>query len=643
MNSTLKPVENTNYCLLNDKLKLDIHSTLIIGRLKNNKPENFYFNETDKLWYHKNYKSETSIIELLVPNEKIIKIKFKNEDYHDYRFDNIDITKQVKKNDNIIQPKEVEIISEGTPTHITEGAYAGEYRNMYWKVKNNKKEIFYMMYIKEDVYTKFSLKDLDKVIDFNGTRPTWCLSNNGYISCRTKSYEDRKFCYLHQYIMNTHDKDNTNYEETVDHINQDKLDNRRENLRIVSMSEQNKNKDKQKRRKDACDLPNGINVLPKYIEYRKEIYDKENNTQREFFLVNHHTLEKIWETTKSNKVSILDKLKHAKAKLELIEKKITEEQFKEIIGEDEKMDLPIGISLKLKDKYQYVFDLRNGEMRYNAKMILHSTDVQKELDKFIDLVINNKYPNLIKKYKILNPIEIDKELISNEIQIDTNIQKPTYPQYITVYDDKGSMYIQYNRSIKEKRYNKKNKIISNNIQVELDKLVKNINEKYPGYNLEKLTVINPELFKIIEQDDKKKDKEIHTDKKPELPINFSICNIYGIDYFQYCKKNDNKKDQKQMRINSYNIQEEFNKFVKDVNNTFKIKLEIPVIDNSQNWKTCNKIIDNEETDEKTKNCEKAKKSLEKKKAEMGEEAFHALMAQKAKEYREKKKLMKTIN
>jgi hypothetical protein len=144
------------------------------------------------------------------------------------------------------------------------------------------------------------------------------------------------------------------------------------------MSEQNKNKGKQTRRIDAkTELPVNIKVLPKYIEYRKEIYNKENNSQREFFIVSHPKLDESWETTKSNKVSINDKLKYAKAKIELIDNTITEEQFKTIIGTDDKIDLPVGIRLDIfREKYHYILDIKNDDQRYNAKMILHSLDVQ---------------------------------------------------------------------------------------------------------------------------------------------------------------------------------------------------------------------------------------------------------------------------
>jgi len=198
------------------------------------------------------------------------------------------------------------------------------------------------------------------------------------------------------------------------------------------------------------------------------------------------------------------------------------------------------------------------------------------------------------------------------------------------------MYIQYNKQTKDTRYNKKHKITSNDIQKEVDKLVKDVNEKYTGYELcpEKQTVINPNLFKLKDEPNIEISKDI---PKPNLPTNFSICNINGIDFLQYHKKNGDKKDQRQRRINSHNIQTEFESFVKFINETYNLNLQNETILNPHNWKTSNKIIIQEDTDEKQKNREKSKKSIEKKKAEMGIEAFNKLKAEQAKERRAKNK------
>lgn len=486
-------VNGSKIFLLNNTIKIDPDRTIYIAKLRSNKAENYNFNTDDNLWYFQNYKKNVRLIDILYPDEKIIDVEFKNLDFDDYREINLILTKDNRFNNIFNPPDNVKIIETGSSIKITEGRYAGQYRNMYWKIKS--KEDYICMHIKDKIYIKISVNDLAKLINLNGTRPIWYLHENGYVATTIRIGEESKFYYLHQYIMNTHDKNNSNFEKTVDHINRDKLDNRRENLRIATMSEQNENKDKQTRRKDACNLPLGIKSLPKYVEYRKEIYDKENNSQREFFIVKHPKQEKIWETTKSNKISIHDKLNFAKAKVDLIENKITEEKFKEVIGENEKLDLPIGISLKIvREKYHFILDLRKDEQRYNAKMILHSIDIQKELDKFIDEVVNIKYPNLMKKYKIMNTIDINKELISKEIKEDIINQKPTYPFNITVYEEKGNMYIQYNKKINDSKYSKKMKIQSNDIQKELDKLVNEINEKYPELKLSKQTVNNPEYF-----------------------------------------------------------------------------------------------------------------------------------------------------
>jgi hypothetical protein len=101
------------------------------------------------------------------------------------------------------------------------------------------------------------------------------------------------------------------------------MDNRIENLRWVSQSLQNSNTDKRNRKYNAKPLPNGLKQsdLPKYIVYYHEILNKETGSSREYFKIEKHPkLDKIWIGTKSNKISIQDKLKVAKEKLNELNK-----------------------------------------------------------------------------------------------------------------------------------------------------------------------------------------------------------------------------------------------------------------------------------------------------------------------------------
>ena len=53
-------------------------------------------------------------------------------------------------------------------------------------------------------------------------------------------------------------------------------------------------------------------MLRKYVVYYYNVYNKEKNLSREYFRVEKHPkLEKNWETTKSEKVSIMEKLQQA--------------------------------------------------------------------------------------------------------------------------------------------------------------------------------------------------------------------------------------------------------------------------------------------------------------------------------------------
>lgn len=326
-----------------------------------------------------------------------------------------------------------DILEFGKPTLIKNSKSSNQYHNMYYKVKNKENnDIHYIMNVIQKnniLYTKFSCEDLDKVLNFN-SKKSWIINNN---------YIYKKDKYLHQLIMNIHDTIEYNeIETTIDHINRDKLDNRRENLRLASQSLQNINRDKPERRCDAIDLPIGISQkdIPKYVTYRLDIYDPNKHQSeiyneyinayknkdikyleirkkiindnilkyREFFYIkNHPNQEKIFESSKCNDISLLDKINECKLYLQLLDNEITLETYNK--NKMNKLDLPKYISLstdKKTNKLVFIFDMKNNNKRYNYKKTLQSENIQTELDIFIDK-INEKYLELkIDKYKIKN-------------------------------------------------------------------------------------------------------------------------------------------------------------------------------------------------------------------------------------------------
>jgi hypothetical protein len=327
-----------------------------------------------------------------------------------------------------------DILEFGKPTLIKYGKSSNQYRNMYYKVKNKENnDIYYIMNIKQknkNLYTKFSCEDLDKVLIKN---ISYYINGGGYISTMI----NKKSYYLHQLIMNIHDTIEYNdIETTIDHINRDKLDNRRENLRLASQSLQNINRNKPERRCDAINLPIGIcqKDIPKYVTYRLDIYDPNKNKSeiyndyinayknkdnkcleirkkiidenilkyREYFYIkNHPNQKKIFESSKCNNISLLDKINECKLYLQLLDNEITIETYNK--NKNNKLDLPKYICLstdKRTNKLVFIFDMKNNDKRYNYKKTLQSQNIQTELDIFIDK-INEKYLELkIEKYKI---------------------------------------------------------------------------------------------------------------------------------------------------------------------------------------------------------------------------------------------------
>ena len=159
----------------------------------------------------------------------------------------------------------------------------------------------------DDVKFIFDKEDFPKI----EKRP-WHLSSGKYIG--STFYLDggvKLELYLHNLIMDKITFDGKGARETVDHINRNGLDNRKENLRIITQSQQNINQSKKIR---TVILPEECNIKPNEIP--KHIwYVRANGLHGDRFAIEFKTEGICWKTTSSKKVDILQKLQDAKEKL----------------------------------------------------------------------------------------------------------------------------------------------------------------------------------------------------------------------------------------------------------------------------------------------------------------------------------------
>jgi hypothetical protein len=209
----------------------------------------------------------------------------------------------------------------------TMGKAAGLEQNWGYFAKDEEGKDCILLYCNPGDYTIIDVESLTKVRNVQGKQVSWFIGKNGYAGCRTVVNDKDTVLTLHQHIMNHYGHGRG--QQTIDHINRNKLDNRLQNLRITSQSVQNENRDKVRRQKTAKELPDEIKqvTLPKFVVYYKENVGKDST--REFFTVEGHPLQKEkekgtqnaqtnqlksrrWATTKSNKVPITDKLDAAK-------------------------------------------------------------------------------------------------------------------------------------------------------------------------------------------------------------------------------------------------------------------------------------------------------------------------------------------
>jgi hypothetical protein len=281
------------------------------------------------------------------------------------------------------------------PGHINNiGISANQMKNPMWIVKENNKEIL-LMYCEKDTIITLCDKSYQKILDFEkqiGDKVTFFLQKTGYIVTHIPK-NDGYLLYIHQIITGCHGNGKGTTNISVDHIDRNPLNNTYDNLRIATRKEQEQNSKgimdgtKRERQKNARPLPEGVeqSMLRKYVVYYDNVYNKEKNLRRQYFRVEKHPkLEKIWETTKSEKVTILEKLQQANKVVDDLENNIYPEKLES--------KLPKYVSINSsRSKQQLSYDKRIGVISKNLKMVLPDEyDINEQL-KIFNEKIKAKY------------------------------------------------------------------------------------------------------------------------------------------------------------------------------------------------------------------------------------------------------------
>lgn len=179
---------------------------------------------------------------------------------------------------------------------------------VYYDVSLNEKYYVVGHVISNGTEHKFIIDkdDYDKVSMYS-----WHLISNNYIATTVLHDGNRKPLYLHNLIMGRDAFNGKGQTESIDHINRNGLDNRKENLRLITQSEQNINQVKKKRNvtlPSTCGLT--AEDIPKHIWYVHA-----NGLHGDRFAIQFKTEGIVWKTTSSKSITLTDKLQQAKQKL----------------------------------------------------------------------------------------------------------------------------------------------------------------------------------------------------------------------------------------------------------------------------------------------------------------------------------------
>jgi len=395
----------------------------------------FYFDpQKDEYPYYKNSNNKlVNYIEIIYSiNPSLNIVRFKNNNKNDLRRCNTIITPHY-----FARAIEGYNIIEYIGSHFPKtGVHAGVIKNPTWKIREDDGTETIVMYCEPGVLCKLCDESYEIITVFErehnkGTKITWHQHTNGYI----QGHLIGKTLYIHQIIMNCFGNGKGTATFSVDHIDRNTLNNRRNNLRIATREEQQNNTKgiipgTKRERSSKKELPEGLtyDMLHKFVYYNIEKYGSGDKT-REFFRVEHSDLPKCWSSSKSEKVSITDKLASANKVAEDLEKGIlpdkkvrsvanvintkqtskkdTSEQsttnnnititatntviepLKQKKEETEQVALPKYVRIEIsREKPHLTFDKRTENGRFGVRMVIkNGTDIRGTLIKLNEKII----------------------------------------------------------------------------------------------------------------------------------------------------------------------------------------------------------------------------------------------------------------